>query len=142
MIKLIDAKYYDEDGTSEAIIATEIGNFYGYAFLHPEDESVKSNFLGCEIAEYRATIAYFKERLKRLNIELKTLYEIKNGFNQIVPVLVNKKIEQREQYKKEIKDNIKSLNAIIDNKVENRLIIIQKLEKRKAKRIADEQEGE
>lgn len=134
MIKLISSNYDEKDGTSEVIIATEIGNFYGYAFLHPDDENVASSFLGCEIAEYRATISYFKEVLKRVNISLNTLYELQYALNDFTPLVINKRITQKEQYKKELQDNIKSLQEVIDNKVENRLLIIKKLEEVKEKK--------
>lgn len=134
MIKLISSNYDEEDGISEVVIATEIGNFYGCAFLHPDDENVASSFLGCEIAEYRATIAYFKEVLKRINISLNTLYELQYALNDFTPLTINKKIIQKEQYKKELQNNIKSLQEVINNKVENRLLIIKKLEEIKEKK--------
>lgn len=134
MIKLISSNYDEESGISNIIIATEIGNFYGYAFLHPDDKNVASSFLGCEIAEYRATIEYFREKLKRINISLNTLYELQYALNDFTPLVINKRITQKEQYKKELQENIKSLQEVINNKVENRLLIIKKLEEIKEKK--------
>ena len=105
MIKLAQADF--EDGFSCVSIDTDCGKFSGVANVHPEDADIQSSFIGCEIAEYRATIAYFKEKLKRL--------------------------KQKQELKKEYKKNIQSLKDIIKNKVENRIIIVNKIKEKSNK---------
>lgn len=139
MIKLNRANF-DKDGYSCVSIDTDCGRFYGTAQVHPEDINIQSSFIGCEIAEYRATIAYFEEKLKRLNIEIKTLESLKNDFIKTYReqyhecVLLEKRLKQKQELKKEYKENIKTLKGIIKNKVENRIIILNKIEKKKLDR--------
>ena len=137
MIKLAQADF--EDGFSCVSIDTDCGKFSGVANVHPEDINIQSSFIGCEIAEYRATIAYFKEKLKRLNIEIKTLENLRNDFIKTYKeqyhecVLLEKRLKQKQELKKEYKKNIQSLKDIIKNKVENRIIIVNKIKEKSNK---------
>lgn len=137
MIKLIDSEYDKENGVSYVTIQTELGNFSGAAFLHPEDEDFPSSFLGCEIAEYRATIDYFEKLLYRLNIEIKTLESLRIDFIRTYKeeyhecMLLEKRLKQKNKLKQEIKENIKSLKELIDNKINNRLIIAKRMQEKK-----------
>ena len=78
MFKLVKSNYDKEDGISFVEIQTDYGNFCDYSFLNPEDEDVASSFLGCELAEYRATIQYFEKCLVRVNIQINCLEDLKN----------------------------------------------------------------
>ena len=80
MIKLLDANYDSEDGTSYAKIMTDCGIFEDWAFLHPDDKEIASKFLGCEIAEYRATLLYFHKKLSLLNKLSITIPVISSNF--------------------------------------------------------------
>lgn len=138
MIKILRAEY--ENGFSKVALSTDCGIFYGTAFLHKEDKDIASSFLGCEIAEYRATIAYFKEKLKRINIEILTLENLRQDFikryceNYHECELLEKRLKEKQTLKKEYKDNIKSLNKLIKNKIENRIIILNKIKEKSNKR--------
>lgn len=131
MIKLVSANYYEECGTSVVEIMTELGKFKGVAELHEDDKDIASHFIGCEIAEYRATIQYFKKLLYRLNIEIKLLEKLPYSKENF------KVYEQKKNHKKEVLDNISSLKDIINNKLENRLVILKEIEKIQQKRKED-----
>lgn len=136
MFKLVKSDYNKEDGISFVEIQTDYGNFYAYSFLSPEDTEVASSFLGCELAEYRATIRYFEKCLTRVNIQINCLEDLKFRFNQEEPVL-EKRLKQYKDYKKEITGNIKSLKEVINNKLENRLVIIDHMKKLKEKKTEE-----
>ena len=136
MFKLVKSDYNKEDGISFVEIQTDYGNFCAYSFLSPEDTEVASSFLGCELAEYRATIQYFEKCLTRVNIQINCLEDLKLRFNQEEPVL-EKRLKQYKDYKKEITGNIKSLKEVINNKLENRLVIIDHMKKLKEKKTEE-----
>lgn len=136
MFKLVKSDYNKEDGISFVEIQTDYGNFCAYSFLSPEDTKVASSFLGCELAEYRATIQYFEKCLTRVNIQINCLEDLKLRFNQEEPVL-EKRLKQYKDYKKEIVDNIASLKEVINNKLENRLVIIDHMKKLKEKKTEE-----
>lgn len=135
MIKLLESTY--EEGVSCSIIQTDIGNFYGYAFVHPEDEEIASTFVGCEVAEYRATIIYFNEKIRRLNCELNALYQLRNDFvkklnleNEAL-VQLCKRIEQKENQKEIYRTDIANIKEAIDNKLNGRIEFLNKINEKK-----------
>lgn len=135
MYKIKDIIYDKETGTSYAEITTELGNFAGYAFLNPEDKEIESNFLGCEIAEYRAVINYLKEARYRVNIGLHALYKARNMFkksNQDYSTL-EKIIANYEEENEEYKQDIQEINNAIDKKLDDRIRILNKITKKKEK---------
>jgi hypothetical protein len=138
MIKLIDSNYDKETGVSWSKIRTEIGDFEGAAFLHPEDRDSASSFLGCEIAEYRATIHYFEKKLMILNIKNEALEKLKIDFDRadlmdaetsFYRKTLRKRLEQNYIQKKEYKANIMSLRKVIDDMIDTRIEILKKLKK-------------
>lgn len=136
MFKLVKSNYDKEDGISFVEIQTDYGNFCDYSFLNPEDEDAASSFLGCELAEYRATIQYFKKCLTRVNIQINCLEDLKSRLGHEEPTL-EKRLKQYKDYKKEITNNIKSLKEVINNKLENRLVIIDHMKKIKEKKTEE-----
>lgn len=136
MFKLVKSNYDKEDGISFVEIQTDYGNFCDYSFLNPEDEDVASSFLGCELAEYRATIQYFEKCLVRVNIQINCLEDLKTRLGHKEPAL-EKRLKQYKDYKKEITNNIKSLKEVINNKLENRLVIIDHMKKIKEKKTEE-----
>ena len=135
MLKLLESSY--EEGVSCSIIQTDIGNFYGYAFVHPEDKEVASTFVGCEVAEYRATIDYFQEKVRRLNFELNALYQLRNDFikklnleNEAL-VQLCKRIEQKETQKEIYRTDIANIKQVIKDKLEGRFEFLNKIKDKK-----------
>ena len=72
-MELIKSEYDKETGLAFAEIKTRLGNFSAFAKPHKEDMDIKSNYLGCFIAEMKATIQYYKEEQKILKIRINTL---------------------------------------------------------------------
>ena len=59
---IANAEYNKDTGFSLIEISTPIGSFFGDARLNPEDREAgcDSRFFGCQLAELRATIKYYK----------------------------------------------------------------------------------
>lgn len=134
MITLKDSDYDKTTGLSYVEIETELGVYCGNAILHDDDKENASGFFGCEIAEYRATIEYFKDKIRILNIELNALYDVyrkDEGLSIANPVVdqIKKRIKQKEEYKAELKRNIKSLKEVIQIKIDNRDKYLEKIKK-------------
>lgn len=61
---LTDANYDKETGVSKCTILHNGVKYYGEARLHPDDKDNWSSFLGCRIAEARATLKALKAEKK------------------------------------------------------------------------------
>lgn len=136
MIKLIQANFNKEDGVSYVKISTDYGNFEGLAFLHPDDAELASTYLGCDIAEHRALISYFKHRKTIVNRELQVLYKVnkqlKNDkffglFNKRAVRIINNTIQEKEKDKGFCQVQISMLNHDIKKKIEDRLAFLEKI---------------
>lgn len=59
---IVNAEYNENTGFSLIEISTPIGSFFGDARLNPEDKEAgyDSRFFGCQLAELRAVIRYYK----------------------------------------------------------------------------------
>ena len=67
---LTDASYDKETGVSKCTILHNGVKYYGEARLHPDDKDNWSSFLGCRIAEARATLKALKTEKKEKQQEL------------------------------------------------------------------------
>lgn len=67
---LTDASYDKETGVSKCTILHNGVKYYGEARLHPDDKDNWSSFLGCRIAEARATLKALKAEKKEKQQEL------------------------------------------------------------------------
>ena len=135
MFKLIMSNYDVKSGISYVKIKTNIGNFEGYAFLNSEDKDTESKYFGCRLANYRAIINYFEEKIFRLNLEIMELHLImknmpmmKKGYD-FLKNRISKKEKIRDDYKKEIKD----IKEYIKISIEERDKILEKIKKSKEK---------
>lgn len=147
MIKLLQSNYDEASGHSYVKIGTECGIFEGHAFLHPEDKNIASSFFGCEIAEYRATIEYFKKKLHFLNIRQLSLLDLKRDYKNLKANsflysiglgdkycdILDKRIYQNKIQINEYKANIKSLKAVINNAFTAREKTLAKIQQNKEK---------
>ena len=70
---MIRVKTIDISATVTTItIATEIGEFEGRAYFNEEVDTLNpSEIIGCRIAENRAKIKYYKEKIRRKKYEMK-----------------------------------------------------------------------
>lgn len=140
MIKFLESNFDKESGISMVKIATECGIFYGYAFLNPEDKKYESAYLGCEVAEMRAIKDYYKKKIHFLRIRLVTLLDLKRDFlamsgfdgeNNFEYDILKKRIKQAEDQKKEYIEIIKDIDAAIEVKLDARVALVDRLEKKK-----------
>jgi antitoxin component HigA of HigAB toxin-antitoxin module len=65
-MKLIKSRYWETSGLSECIVIHKGKDYYGWAFLHPEDKEANlgSKYTGCRYAEIRAEIKALKDEYK------------------------------------------------------------------------------
>lgn len=112
---LTDASYDKETGVSKCTILHNGVKYYGEARLHPDDKDNWSSFLGCRIAEARATLKALKAEKKEKQQEL-------HYYENLVKTLLNYKNIDTESREYRIIRNIvwrknrelQSLNALID----------------------------
>lgn len=121
MIKLLFSDYDRKRGVSYVKILTDKGIFEDYAYLSEEDKDIESSFAGCQMAEYRCIIQYYKKTLSQINLKLQTYYDLQKDFyfNSQANEVLNKKIKQKEIEKELLKRNIKSLKDSIKNIPDN-----------------------
>lgn len=121
MIKLLFSDYDRKRGVSYVKILTDKGIFEDYAYLSEEDKDIESSFAGCQMAEYRCIIQYYKKTLSQINLKLQTYYDLQKDFyfNPKANEILKKKIKQKEIEKKLLKRNIKSLKDSIKNIPDN-----------------------
>ena len=92
-----------------------------YDYLSEEDKDIESSFAGCQMAEYRCIIQYYKKTLSQINLKLQTYYDLQKDFcfNSQANEVLKKKIKQKEIEKKLLKRNIKSLKDSIKDIPDN-----------------------
>ena len=116
-MKTIASDYNEETGLSTVTIDTDLGNFIGYASLHPEDAEIASHYAGCRYAEMRAVIKYMKAKIKIAKYQLEPLQRIYN-------ILINKNYDQNNKGIKLLEKEIYILEDDIqtfDNYIESLL---------------------
>lgn len=139
----IFSNYDKETGESVVTIATDIGEFTDYAYLHPEDKDIESNYAGCRYAEMRASIQYMKQKrriaeykLQELNKIYKDLSQRKNyNKDNIGMKVLEKEIyileDEREFFKHNTETLIQRLNEAIDNRPDMVKKITEKVNKKR-----------
>jgi hypothetical protein len=138
MIKFLESNFDKESGISMVKIATECGFFYGYAFLNPEDRKYESGYLGCEIAEMRAIREYYERKIHFLNTRILTLEDIAKDIRvnkqfdseHFEYQIILKRLKQAKDQKQEFKEIIKDIDAAIEVKLDARVALVDRLEKK------------
>lgn len=134
-IKTIISDYNESTGLSTVIIATDLGEFEGYAQLHDEDKEIASRFAGCRYAEMRAGIKYMKAKARIIKYQLEPLYKIyndlkqRNNYNQdnIGIKLLEKEIYLLEDEKEIFLTHAKTLTARLNEAIESRSGLVKKM---------------
>ncbi len=125
--KLRESEYDEADGLSYVEISTYLGAFCGYSFLHPDDEDIASEFMGCEIAELRAINSYLKEEIRVLKIKLETLNDLLTNYKQMkyysphrkeIKMLATKIIDLEDKIKED-EDRIQCYKNLIKYRIDN-----------------------
>ena len=114
--------YEPENGNTSVTIWTNIGRFFGNSrFNYEKDKGEPSEWIGCSIAEDRAMIEYTNQRIALKKAEIKGLMRfIKSYYKdpktqakaknllQAMNKELEELLEEREEYRKNIKAAIKS----------------------------------
>lgn len=151
MIKLIKANYDEESGMSYVELNTDLGKFYGYAFLNKEEDAdIASAYFGCELAEMDATLQYYNhkrfllaqglEALYRFRVDLKRnpQYNSESFEFELLEKRIKQKETQKHLYDVMIKNLKKAIKVRPEQRIENIKLINQVLEKNKEKRQDNE----
>lgn len=102
--KIIDSYFDEEFGVSYVKINTSVGAFEGSAFLHPDDkEEYSSRFFGCQLAEIRALIKYYKALIRMKNDNIKIVKNIYNTLEQ------NKHFNSKYFYARQLRKQLEIL---------------------------------
>ena len=147
MIKLIESHFDEESGISCVTLDTDLGKFYGYAFLNKEEDAeIASAYFGCELAEMEATLQYYDYKRFLLAQGLEALYRFRTDLKRSPQYnsesfevqLLEKRIKQKETQKHLYDVMIKNLKNAIKTRPEQRIknieMINQVLEKNKQKK--------
>lgn len=151
MLKLIKSNYDEESGTSYVELNTDLGKFYGYAFLNKEEDAdIASAYFGCELAEMDATLQYYNhkrfllaqglEALYRFRVDLKRnpQYNSESFEFELLEKRIKQKETQKHLYDVMIKNLKKAIKVRPEQRIENIKLINQVLEKNKEKRQDNE----
>lgn len=138
MIKFLESNFDKNSGISCVKIATECGIFYGYALLNPEDKKYESGYLGCEIAEMRAIKDYYERKIHFLNTRILTLEDVAKDIRvnkqfdseHFEYQIILKRLKQAKDQKQEFKEIIKDIDAAIEVKLDARVALVDRLEKK------------
>lgn len=144
MIKLIEAHFDEESGISCVTLDTDLGKFYGYAFLNKEEDAeIASAYFGCELAEMEATLQYYDKKRYLLAQGLEALYSFRVDLKRnpqynsesFEAQLLDRRINQKENQKRIYDVMIKNLKNAIktrpEQRIENIKLVNQILEKNK-----------
>lgn len=129
--QLVYAKYDKTTGISEVMINPHSGgSFIGRAKCHP-DEADKSSYFGCEIAERRATLNYFRVIYAEYKNFLKTLQTL------LTEMPYSKKLKRAvaaiEADVEMIKEELARYKEGIANMDKYRIALFEKINKRRQK---------
>ena len=113
-MKLVKAEYNEETGISTVILQNRNGQYCGSASLHPEDAAVASKYVGCDIAERRAWINYYKTEIRRTKIKLKAWAEIVGDLSYNCELYHNKVAERLIMISKKYHKHIKEMETCIE----------------------------
>lgn len=151
MLKLIKSNYDEESGISYVELNTDLGKFYGYAFLNKEEDAdIASAYFGCELAEMDATLQYYNHKRFLLAQGLEALYRFRVDLKRNPQYnsesfefeLLEKRIKQKKNQKRLYDVMIKNLKNAIkvrpEQRIKNIKLINQVLEKNKEKRQDNE----
>lgn len=151
MIKLIEAHFDEESGISYVTLDTDLGKFYGYAFLNKEEDAeIASAYFGCELAEMEATLQYYDKKRYLLAQGLEALYSFRVDLKRnpqynsesFEVQLLDRRIGQKENQKRIYDVMIKNLKNAIKTRPEQRIKNIETINKTLAEIKEKRQEQE
>lgn len=137
-IKIVESWFNEETGVSKVVINTDRGIFCGTAQLHEEDRDIASNFAGCEYAEMRAIVKYFKRRAKDTQIKITGLQNYEKRLlgrkdyqkHSVENRQLRKYMKQLEQEKIDWEEKASSLENKIQIAMKNREKMVREMTKK------------
>lgn len=137
--KLLYSYYDKESGYSEAGIQNKFGRFMAHAQLHPEDKDYESSFFGCQVAEAKCMIKTHRERIRLINLQIKTLEDFEKVLKNLKDYnpksiecrQLRKQIYLLKQEKGKIVQLIQEINKNIRISEENRKKTLNLIQKKK-----------
>ena len=125
-MKILESNY--NNGHSTITIQTASGIFTGNANLHPEDKDVESRIVGWEIAEQRAIINYYKDKIKKEKNIIKGIKEVYliNGESIYIDDLIYQHKNQIKSWEKQIQESKEILKEIFDGINKTKMVIKRK----------------
>lgn len=140
-IKIIESWFNEETGVSKVVINTDKGIFCGTAQLHDEDRDIASNFAGCEYAEMRAIVKYFKRRAKDIQIKITGLQNYEKRLigrkdyekHSVENRQLRKYMKQLEKEKLDWEERVNSLEEKIQIAMTNREKMVREMTKKSEK---------
>ena len=117
-----EIRYSQSSGDARVILNTPIGKFIEYSYFNSEeDKGEPSEWIGCSIAEDRAMIDYTQARIRLKRAEIKGLERFVKSYYKDPKTQAKAKnllkamnkeledlLEEREEYRKNIKAAVKS----------------------------------
>lgn len=127
-------KEVHDDDTTYILIKTNLGNFEGYAFLHPDDKEYESDFAGARVAEANAIIDYLNEFEHRLNIKLQAVNEMlsmakKEKYSDMKTIALDYK-EKIMMAKKDVKETRHYIKENLNSYLEARIKVLASIEEK------------
>ena len=129
-MKILESSYIK--GHSIIVIQTASGTFTGHAKVHPEDKIVESRIVGWKIAEQRAIINYYKDKIKKEKNIIKGIEELTKNFNTASAVtyaaekLIYQHKNQIKSWESQVKESKLILNEIFDGIQKTKMVINRK----------------
>lgn len=136
----LDESYYDEEsGYSYVLLRTDLGYFLGEAFLSDEDKDIASRYAGCNYAERRAVIKYYRYKVKLIERKLKnlkysiSLLENHKYLNYFAIKTISDEILSLEEDKDELLEIINMVYTRLTQDMKERPNQIKKINEKKEK---------
>ena len=134
-----DYLFNEETGTAMVKLKTKVGIFIGSAYCAPEDKDFMSEKTGYYIAENRAWIEFYRYiRDCELLPQLKILEHLEDGVKAKAEkdkngIMIFRAANNVREELKELHDNIKDTQRIIDSYIKDKEDLYQILRARRSK---------
>ena len=127
---ILESNY--NNGYSTITIQTASGNYTGHAKVHPEDKCISSRIVGWKIAEQRALIKYYKDKIKKEKNIIKGIEELSlhlNSFRIVEQTTKNLIYQHKNQIKSwelSIQESKDILKEIFEGITKTKMVIKRK----------------
>ena len=138
-IKIITSEFNEQTGKSIVTIQTPLGLFTGESQLDEEDKAISSKYAGCQYAEMKAIMKYFKRKISNYKIEInalenfnKSMRNKKDYDNESAEMRsLRKEIYIKKKNIKDYEDRLNSLRNHLLKNIEQREKVVKRVIKQK-----------